>query len=369
MQTLRLFSDVARCQSFSQAAGMHGITQSAASQRIGHLEKRLGVTLLDRSVRPLELTEAGAVYLEGVQDVLRRYDRLEGEVIVAYTPASDSHPAGDVRVAAIYSSGIDLLSRVRRRFEAEQPKVSVRIEYEYPDTVYDAVVNGRADVGILSYPERFKKVGVIPLRDEPMAVVCPPDHPLAKLPSVTPEQLTGHERVAFSNDLPIGRRITAYLKENGGAPTTKYVFDNLDTIKEAVAAMGRFAILPARTVQRDVDAGTLVAVRLTPDLSRPMGIIYRRGARQSAPLSPAAALFVDFLIEHTGPSAATAQLNHVNPNDVPDADAAPDAGSAAAAKTTPRTPRGKAAARPAAQPAPRKKAETRKKTPRSGASS
>jgi len=254
MQTLRLFSDVARCQSFSQAAGMHGITQSAASQRIGHLEKRLGVTLLDRSVRPLELTEAGA-------------------------PSSDQHPAGDVRVAAIYSSGIDLLSRVRRRFEKEQPKVSVRIEYEYPDTVYDAVVNGRADVGILSYPERFRKVGVIPLRDEPMAVVCPPGHALAELDSVTPELLTGHERVAFSNDLPIGRRISAYLKENNGAPTTKYVFDNLDTIKGAVAAMGRFAILPARTVQRDVEAGTLVAVQLTPDLTRPMGIIYRRGAR------------------------------------------------------------------------------------------
>ena len=342
MQTLRLFSDVARCQSFSQAAGMHGITQSAASQRIGHLEKRLGVTLLDRSVRPLELTEAGAVYLEGVQDVLRRYDRLEGEVILAYTPASGNHPAGDVRVAAIYSSGIDLLSRVRRRFEAEQPKVSVRIEYEYPDTVYDAVVNGRADVGILSYPERFKKVGVIPLRDEPMAVVCPPNHPLAKLSSVTPEQLTGHERVAFSNDLPIGRRITAYLKENGGAPTTKYVFDNLDTIKGAVAAMGRFAILPARTVQRDVEAGTLVAVRLTPELKRPMGIIYRRGARQSAPLSPAAALFVDFLIEHTGPSAMTAQLNHVSPDDVPDGDES------------------SAAATPPAKPAPGGKAKTPK---------
>lgn len=306
---------------------MHGITQSAASQRIGHLEKRLGVTLLDRSVRPLELTEAGAVYLEGVQDVLRRYDRLEGEVILAYAPTADNHPAGDVRVAAIYSSGIDLLSRVRRRFEEEQPKVSVRIEYEYPDTVYDAVVNGRADVGILSYPERFRKVGVIPLRDEPMAVVCPPNHPLAKLKSVTPELLTGHERVAFSNDLPIGRRITAYLKENGGAPTTKYVFDNLDTIKGAVAAMGRFAILPARTVQRDVDAGTLVAVRLTPDLTRPMGIIYRRGARQSAPLSPAAALFVDFLIEHTGPSATTARLNHVNPDTAPAPDAAPSEAS------------------------------------------
>ena len=316
MQTLRLFSDVARCQSFSQAAGMHGITQSAASQRIGHLEKRLGVTLMDRSVRPLELTEGGKVYLKGVREVLRRYDLLEGQVTASYAEAADENPAGDVRVAAIYSSGIDLLSRVRRAFSEEQPRVSVTIDYEYPDTVYDAVTSGRADVGILSYPERFKKVGVMPLREERMAVVCPPDHPLAASGSVTPSGLTGHERVAFSNDLPIGRRISAYLKENGGQPITKYVFDNLDTIKTAVAAMGRFAILPARTVQPEIAAGTLVAVELTPELNRPMGIIYRRGARQSAPLSPAANLFVEYLIAHAGPSATTAQLNHVSPTEM-----------------------------------------------------
>ena len=373
MQTLRLFSDVARCQSFSQAAGMHGITQSAASQRIGHLEKRLGVKLLDRSVRPLELTEAGAVYLKGVQDVLQRYDLLEGQVTDSFAAETDHQPAGDVRVAAIYSSGIDLLSRIRRQFEAEQPQVSVKIEYEYPDTVYDAVTSGRADVGILSYPERFKKVGVIPLRDERMAVICPPDHPLAKRKTVTPAELTGHERVGFNNDLPIGRRITAYLKEHGGQPITKYVFDNLDTITNAVAAMGRFAILPARTVQRDVAAGTLVAVTLTPELTRPMGIIYRRGARQSAPLAAAPALFVDFLIKNAGPQAATAQLNYVNPIDPPvdppvhgiEADAAAPARSKAAGSSAKKASSSKSASSNSASKKSSSKKAAPKKSPAS----
>ena len=77
---LRLLVDVARLRSFSQAAEVHGITQSAASQRVSHLEKHLGVVLLDRSRRPLGLTDAGRVYLEGATDVLDRLDRLHGRV-------------------------------------------------------------------------------------------------------------------------------------------------------------------------------------------------------------------------------------------------------------------------------------------------
>lgn len=295
MQTLRLFSDVARCRSFSQAAKLHSITQSAASQRIHHLEKHLGVSLFDRSVRPLALSEAGRLFLQGVGEVLHRYDRLESRV-----KASGQDPSGVVRVSAIYSSGIDLLSRVREHFEAKHPKVAVQISYDNPDDVHEAVVAGRADVGILSYPDRFKKVGVIPLRDETMAVVCPPTHALASLGSVTPEQLTGYEMVAFESSLPVGRRIANYLKEHRAAPVTTHCFDNLDTIKSAVAATDRFAILPTRTTRREVEAGSLVVVELNPHLARPMGLIYRRSAKQDSPLSPSATLFIDFLLEHAG---------------------------------------------------------------------
>jgi DNA-binding transcriptional LysR family regulator len=72
MQTIRLYADVARYRSFSEAAREHGITQSAASQRIRSLEDRLGVMLIDRSVRPLALTPAGEVYGRGCIELLER---------------------------------------------------------------------------------------------------------------------------------------------------------------------------------------------------------------------------------------------------------------------------------------------------------
>ncbi|MBB6429609.1 LysR family transcriptional regulator [Algisphaera agarilytica] len=295
MQNLRLFSDVARCHSISLAAEMHGITQSAASQRINQLEKRLGVTLLDRTVRPLELTEAGKVFLAGVGDVLQRYDRLERAVM-----ARADSPSGVVRVSAIYSSGIDLLRQVSEEFEQQRPQINVQIAYEKPDAVYQSVIEGRADLGLLSYPDRFKKVGVIALRDEEMAVVCPPNHALAGRESVEAQELSGQEMVSFDTDLPVGRGVAQYLKQHGATPITAHSFDNLDTLKSAVAATDRFAILPKRTVRHEVEVGSLSVVSLTPTLVRPMGLITPRPHKQHAALPLATAVFVDFLLQHAG---------------------------------------------------------------------
>ncbi|MEM8736994.1 MAG: LysR family transcriptional regulator [Planctomycetota bacterium] len=308
MQTLRLFADIARCHSFSQAAEFHGISQSAASQRLNQLEKKLGVQLIDRSVRPLELTEPGKLFLLGIDDVLRRYDRLERRVAAAAAPA-----VGQVRVSAIYSSGIDLLQQIAEEFKAEAPHLDLQIDYDKPDAVYDAVVHGRADVGMLSYPDRFKKIAVVALRDEEMAVVCPPGHALAGRTSVQVKHLAGHEMVGFDPDLPVGRRILAYFKEHGLTPRTALSFDNLDTIKSATAATGRFAILPRRTVGREVNAGTLTAANLTPRLTRPMGLIYRKPARAGAALPPATARFIEFLIQHTDPAEAPAASASASP--------------------------------------------------------
>ncbi len=317
MQTLRLYHDVARCRSFSEAARQHGITQSAASQRIGQLEKKLGVMLLDRSVRPLTLTDAGRVFLVGVRDVLQRYDKLERTVMVAA-----AEPTGRVRVSAIYSSGIDLLRQIGERFAQQHPGIAVQIDYQKPDAVHESVVTGRADVGILSYPERFKKIGVIPLRDEEMAVVCPPGHPLARHRRVEAATLCDHPMIGFDTPLPVARGTADYFKAFGRPPLVTHRFDNLDTLKNAVAATGQFAILPRRTVQAEAEAGTLCVIELTPRLVRPMGLIYhrrsaspsplridegspaadsaaRRGGWSAAmPISPPVATFIEFLLAH-----------------------------------------------------------------------
>ena len=71
-ENVKLFRDIAQSHSFSRAAAMNGVSQSAASQHVQELERFLGVELLDRSTRPLTVTPAGKLYLEFCRDILRR---------------------------------------------------------------------------------------------------------------------------------------------------------------------------------------------------------------------------------------------------------------------------------------------------------
>ncbi|MEX0777538.1 MAG: LysR family transcriptional regulator [Phycisphaeraceae bacterium] len=306
MDTLRLFCDLAACRSFSQAAGRHGVTQSAASQRINRLEKRLGLTLVDRSVRPLVLTPAGEEFARECREILERYDVLERR-IAKLKPQS----GGEVVVSAIYSAGIDLLNQVKESFEQKHPRVTVRVDYRRPQEVYDAVRQDRCDLGILSYPQRWPEVGVIPLRHERMAVVCHPRHKLAQYEVVQASDLDRWAMLTFEASLPVGRRIRRYLREHRAAPRVLNVFDNIDTIKNALAVTEAFAILPRRTVWREAVAGTLALVELEPELLRPLGIIYHRGRRSNgssaAPFGGVAQAFVDYLLQHAGPGVDLVQ--------------------------------------------------------------
>lgn len=297
MHTLRLFCDVARHQSFSRAAAEHGVTQSAASQRISQLERRLGVTLIDRSVRPLALTPAGEMLLREGRELLERYDDLERRV-----SQLQAELEGQIAVDAIYSAGIALLNQVKTAFEAAHPGVTVTVNYKQPEEVYDAVRHGQCDMGIVSYPQTWREVGVIPLRDERMAVVCSPAHPLASRERVHASELAGQPMAAFEPGLPVWRRIRRYLREHGVAPQVASAFDNIDTIKSAVAVTNELAILPRRTVMREVRAGTLALVELEPTLVRPIGIIYRRRRGGGPAFGAATRAFVDFLLQRAGPA-------------------------------------------------------------------
>ena len=298
LQTIRLFVEVARCRSFSKAAAVFGISQSAASQRISQLERRLGVKLIDRSVRPFELTQAGELYLLGASDTLNRFDRMEREV--SSLGLTGETVEGAVRVAAIYSAGIDLLSQLRDRFVAEQPGVKVELRYLKPDQVHQAVLDQQADLGIVSFPDRFSKVVVQPLGEEAMGVVCSGEHTLSARKTVAATDLSGMEMAGFDAELPIARHLQRYLKEQSSSPVISNRFDNMDTLKSAVAVTDRFAILPVRCVKREVESGSLRAIRLTPRLTRPMGVITRSGMQE---LAPAPRAFLDDLLQAAGPGA------------------------------------------------------------------
>src|SRR5262245_20551382 len=103
LEALKVFCDVARCRSFSQAAKSQPkpLSQSAVSQVVLQLEKHLGVQLIDRSTRPLQLTQLGQRFYDGCRSLVEQYQELEASL-----KSAGAEVEASVRVAAIYSVGL-----------------------------------------------------------------------------------------------------------------------------------------------------------------------------------------------------------------------------------------------------------------------
>jgi DNA-binding transcriptional LysR family regulator len=287
LESLAVFCDVARHRSFSLAAAAHHVSQSAASQIVSQLEKRLGGRLINRSTRPLQLTALGQAYYEGCRELLDRFRELEASIRQA-----QSHLAATVQVAAIYSVGLGDLGQRVARFTGCHPHADIRIEYLHPDRVYEKVLEGTADIGMVSFPRKTRELTVLPWRDEEMVLACPPRHPLAGQATIRLVELTDVKYVGFDRGLVIRREVDRFLREHGVAVAVALEFDNIESIKKAIEDGAGVALLPAPTLQREVQMGALVTLPLAGcRLVRPLGIMHRR---QYAP-SATAAGFIDML--------------------------------------------------------------------------
>jgi DNA-binding transcriptional LysR family regulator len=268
----KLFRDIAHARSLSRAAQINGISQSAATQHIQELERRLGTSLLDRSTRPLGLTDAGKLYADLCRDILRR----EEDFTAALEEIRGSSQ-GTLRIASIYSLGLSEMVRLKKEFAHVCPGASVHVELLRPDKVYDAVLGGSADLGFISYPEHRRDLTVIPWRDERMTVALYPSHPLAGRSSVRPRDIEGQNFVAFDEEVIIRRELDRFFRENDISVSTVMQFDNIQSIKEAVALGTGISILPETAMQAEVAQRRLVSLPLQGiDLLRPVALIHRR---------------------------------------------------------------------------------------------
>jgi DNA-binding transcriptional LysR family regulator len=296
-ENLKLFRDIAQTHSFSRGASMNSISQSAASQHVQELERSLGVDLLDRSTRPLTITPAGKLYLEFCRDILRRKDDFE-----AALQRVQEEVEGTLRVASIYSIGLSEMVELEREFAQRQPEAKLQVQYLRPERIYETVLGGEVDLGLISYSETRRDITVIPWRREEMVLAVAPAHALAQRGgSIAPQELSGVDFIAFDDDLPIRRHLDRFLKEHGAEVNVTLHFDNIQMIKEAVIHNVGISIMPFRTMREDIAQGRLAAVRIADStLFRPLGIIHRKKKR----FHRVAQAFLDLLREALMPESA-----------------------------------------------------------------
>ncbi len=295
VKSLRVFCDVVTQRSFSEAAANNGITQSAASQMVNHVEDYLGVKLIDRSTRPFGLTPAGELFYRRCRKMVAQFYSLADKV-----RSLETAELAQIQVASIYSVGLSHMNQYVKEFLTRYPKSNVRVEYQHPDRVYHLVERGRAHLGLVSYPKSSRTIKAIEWRQERIVLACSPGHFLADRERIGLGDLQGVEVVGYDERLRIAREIDRELAAAGVEAKVVMRFDNTETIKRAVEINAGIGLLPAPTLEREIELGSLIGIPLSEPLTRPLGIIRRRGKEPSVD----ARHFIQLLLEQASAAEA-----------------------------------------------------------------
>ncbi len=287
LETLRIFCDIVELGSFSKTAEKHLLSQSAISQQLAQLEVTHKCQLIDRKKRPIELTKAGRLLYSAAKDMLERYEQFNSEA-----NALRSSSQSRLNVAAIYSIGMHVLPDYVKRFMVTYPNVNMHIEYHDPERVYQLVLDGEVDVGLVAVPRRDKRVEVYDFEQELLVLACSPKHSLAGRDEVDIHQLQFERFVAFEEGVPTRIWIDGILARYNVVVRPVMEFDNTETIKRAVEINAGISILPHGTLLQEINTGTLKAVRFSNEsFFRPTGVIVRKGKL----LGPAGRYFIELL--------------------------------------------------------------------------
>jgi DNA-binding transcriptional LysR family regulator len=272
IESLKVFCDLTETESFTKAAQINHITQSAVSQQISSLERQFKSLLIERSKKKFRLTREGQVLYEASKQIVQTYESLHSRLQELKDIIS-----GTIRVATIYSIGLHDLPPYIKRYLKNFPTVNVHVEYRRANQVYEDVLGNVVDIGLVAYPSRDPKLETVPLKKEPMVLICHPQHPLARSRSLKTSGIAGQKFVAFEPDIPTRKAIDKVLREHGVQVMPVMEFDNVETVKRAVEIDAGVAIVPQGTVTQEVQKQTLASVAIEDaDFHRPIAAIYKK---------------------------------------------------------------------------------------------
>jgi len=287
IETLKIFCDLADLRSFSKTAEKHLLSQSAISQQLAQLELAHKCQLIDRKKRPIELTTAGQLLYKASKDMLDRYEQLKSEL-----NALNASAGSRINVAAIYSIGMHTLPDYVKKFMVSYPDVNVHIEYFSAVKIYELVLAGDIDVGLVAVPKRDKRLDVYDFEAEPLVLACSPKHPLSSQSRVDIHQLQFEKFIAFEKNLPTRVWIDGILERYSIMVQPVMEFDNVETTKRAVEINAGISIVPEATLVQEVGTGTIKAIPFSNEkFVRPTGIVVRK----SKVLSQAGRYFIELL--------------------------------------------------------------------------
>jgi DNA-binding transcriptional LysR family regulator len=287
IENFKIFADLVETKSFSKAAKLNGITQSAVSQQARSMERNFKTLMIDRSQKQFNLTREGQRIYDAAKEILHVYEKLQSELQEMKKVIS-----GTIRISTIYSIGLHELPPYIKKFLHDYPSVNVRIEYRRSNLVYEDILHNSVDFGLVAFPQKLRQIDMIPFRNDRLVLITHPNHALAKTTDVDLKTLAGQRFIGFDPDIPTRKAVDQIFRDHKLEITPVMEFDNIETVKRAVEIDHGIAIVPGATVVQEVRQGTLVSIPFKgKEFTRPLAILHRKGRV----LTPAMKKFIDIL--------------------------------------------------------------------------
>lgn len=287
IQNFKTFCDLVETKSFSKAARLNEVTQSAVSQQLKTMESHYDMLIIDRNQKKFRLTPQGTILYSTFKEILALYEKLNCEIQEMRNIVS-----GTIQISTVNSIGLHELPPYLKSFIKEFPSVNARVEYRRANLVYEDVLHGTADIGLVAFPANHKELTTINFAQDELVVAMNPEHPLANQKHLSISNLRGEEFIAFERDIPT-RKATDEMLSNAGVEISIVMeFDNVETVKRALEINAGIAILPGNTVTNETERNQLVASKLDNGRHvRPLAIIHKKNRM----LTPALRSFVELM--------------------------------------------------------------------------
>src|ERR671933_1825248 len=234
VRRMRVLREVAVRGSFSGAAEALSFTQSAVSQQIAALEREAGTTLVQRSARGVRLTEAGEAVVRHAEAILARLAEAEAEL-----EAIAGLRGGRLRLAAFESAAASLMPPAIAAFRAAHPGIELSLILAEPEDSAPLLKSGELDLA-LGFDSRIRgEVDGIArqhLLSDPMFLVLPADHPLARKRNLRLADLADDPWIAGTSDCECNRLIGRACAVAGFEPRIAFETDDYTAMQGFVAA-------------------------------------------------------------------------------------------------------------------------------------
>jgi LysR family transcriptional regulator, hca operon transcriptional activator len=242
LRHLRYFVAVAEAGSLSVAAERRlNTSQPSLSRQIRDLEEEVGAQLLTRSARGIELTAAGRTFLDHARLVL---SQVEAAADAARRVA---HPAKPCFVMGFLTNHESAwMPEAFQILRDALPDIDVMISSQYSPQLANALVKGTMDAAFLRREQGVPELAFRLLVKEPLVVVLPSDHPLARLKAISPADFVGATFVTVAHTAPVLRGvIDKYLKQSGIHITPAHEVDHVVMGVSVIATTHGVGLLPA----------------------------------------------------------------------------------------------------------------------------